>query len=307
MEFDLAKASKKLCELDLNYIYEGLNINVLWFRAMVMPGEAGAWTIERHMHSSYEFHFIKEGSCEVTTDSGSFIAEKGGFYLTPPSVFHEQRGRGNSKFIEYSLNCDLNITGECSAEMLRMVEILKESPCSLHRDDENVRCSKLFEYALKEAYFERMGYFGSIKGIIPLIVINASRKIIHGRAVPGKTEADYTAPRKSSTSNYRMSLIERFIADNISTSVSTASIASYMHLSQKQVCRIIRDSKNMSTKEYVNSIKLARARELLKNSNLHIREIADILGFSSEYYFSQFFKHGEGYSPALFRGNTRSG
>lgn len=302
MEFDLAKASKKLCELDLNYTYEGLNINVLWFRAMVKQEENGEWIIDRHMHSSYEFHFIKSGSCEVTTDTGSFTAKEGDFYLTAPLVFHEQRGINNSGFIEYSLNCDLNVTGECSAEMLGMVDSLKKSPCVLYADNENVRCSRLFEYALKEAYFERTGFFSSIKGIIPIILINAVRKIDHN-----KTTADYAAPRKSNSNNYRMSLIERFIADNISTSVSTSSVASYMHLSQKQVCRIIRDSKNMSTKEYVNSIKLARAKELLRNSNLHIKKIADILGFSSEYYFSQFFKHYEGYPPAVFRENTHRG
>lgn len=298
MEFDLAKASKKLCELDLNYKFDGLNISVLWFRVMSISGD---WLIDRHMHSSFEFHFIKEGCCEVITDNGSFVAGKGDFYLTTPGVFHEQRAVSGKKLIEYSLNCDLISMPDCSAEMVNMLTILKSSSCKVYEDKDYVSCSRLFEYALEEAYCGRTGFYGSIKNIIPLILINASRKIALNR------EYDFSVPRKSSSNNFRMSQIERFINDNISTTVSTSSIASYMHLSQKQVCRIIKEAKNMSTKEYVNNIKLLKAKELLKNSDYNIKRISDLLGFSSEYYFSQFFKNMEGYPPAVYRVNILHG
>lgn len=104
-----------------------------------------------------------------------------------------------------------------------------------------------------------------------------------------------------------MSQIERFIEENISTPVSTSSIATYMHLSQKQICRIIKESKNMSSKKFVNNIKLSRAKELLKNSSFNITQIADMLGFSSEYYFNQFFKTLEGYPPVKYRSNVHNG
>jgi len=296
VEFELAKASKKLCELDLDYTYDGLNINVLWFRSMIKMRN---WTIERHMHSSYEFHFIKEGSCEVITDTSSFIVNEGEFYLTVPAVFHEQRNANNFQFIEYSLNCDMFIQDAGTVEMLNLMDIFKSTPCIAFKDVNN--CCSLFSSALEEAYFERTGFFSSIKSLIPLILINAAR------SMPQSRHCVYSIPKKSNSNNFRMSQIERHIEDNISTPVPTASIAAYMHLSQKQICRIIKESKNMSTKEFVNSIKLSRAKELLKNSNLHIKQIADILGFSSEYYFSQFFKKLEGYPPAAYRANIHNG
>jgi len=296
MEFDLAKASKKLCELDLNFTYDGLNINVIWFRAMLNTGD---WLIERHMHSSYEFHFIKNGCCEVITDTSRFVVNEGEFYLTAPSVFHEQRSINNSRVIEYSLNCDLKISDISSSEMLNLLDIFKSTQCIAYKDDSD--CCALFKYALEEAYFERIGFFSSIKSFIPLILINAARSMPQNR---GYT---YPIPKKNNDSNFRMSQIERFIKDNISTPISTSSISKYMHLSQKQICRIIKESKNMSTKEFANGIKLSQAKELLKNSNFHIKKIADLLGFSSEYYFSQFFKKQEGYPPSYYRSNIHNG
>jgi len=296
VEFDLAKASKKLCELDLNFIYDGLNINVLWFRAMVNTGD---WSIGRHMHSSYEFHFINKGSCEVITDTNTYIVNEGEFYLTAPSVFHEQSSINNSQVIEYSLNCDMQISDDSSAEILNLLDIFKAAQCIAYKDANN--CCGLFNCVLAEAYFEQTGFFSSIKSFIPLILINAAR------CMPQSRGYTHSAPKKGNNNNFRMSQIERFIEDNISIPISTASIATYMHLSQKQICRVIKEAKNMSTKEFVNSAKLSQAKELLKNSNLNIKQIADILGFSSEYYFSQFFKNLDGYSPALFRLNSHTG
>ncbi len=298
MDFDLAKASKRLCTLDLNYIYDGLNINAIWFRAMVLTGN---WLIERHMHSSYEFHFIKEGCCEVITDTGHFTVHEGEFYLTVPSIFHEQRSINGGQFTEYCLNCDLKFAEESSIEMLKLGAILNSSQCTAFLDNEDMSCIKLFEYALREACFEYTGFFGNIKNIIPLIINTAARKMSENRMI------DYSVPKKSNSNNFRMLQMERFIEDNISASISTLSISSYMHLSQKQVCRIIKEAKNMSTKEFINSIKLAKAKELLKSSNFHVKKVADMLGFSSEYYFSQFFKKLEGYPPVQYRNNIQNG
>ncbi len=298
MGFDLAKASKRLCTLDFNYMYDGLNINVIWFRAMVLTGN---WLIGRHMHSSYEFHFIKEGCCEVITDTGSFTVHEGEFYLTIPSIFHEQRSINGEQFTEYCLNCDLKFVEESSTEMLKLGAILNSSQCTAFPDNEDMSCIKLFEYALKEACSEYTGFYGNIKNIIPLIINAAARKISESRMI------DYSVPKKSNSNDFRMHQMERFIEDNISTSISTSSLSSYMHLSQKQVCRIIKEAKNMSTKEFINSIKLAKAKELMKHSVFHIKHIADMLGFSSEYYFSQFFKKCEGYPPVQYRKSILKG
>lgn len=296
MEFDLSKASKKLCELDFSYNYNGLNINVLWFRTM---RHTEKWLISRHMHSSYEFHFIKEGSCEVITDNDRFIAKEGEFYLTAPSVFHEQRSLDDPNYLEYSMNCDLSILKETPSEMLKILHILDTIQCRAYQDVHN--CCSLFNKALEEAYFEQIGFFCSIQSLIPLILVNAARCMSQNK--PGS----YGIPKKTDKNSFRMSQIERFIEDNISTTVSTSAIASYMHLSEKQVCRIIKEEKDMSTKEFVNNIKLTKAKDLLKNSDIHIKKISDLLGFSSEYYFSQFFKNVEGYPPAVYRYNLHKG
>ena len=57
----------------------------------------------------------------------------------------------------------------------------------------------------------------------------------------------------------------------------------------------------MTPKEYINSLKIAQAKELLKNEKYSIGKIAEELGFGDIYHFSKIFKVKTGYSPSSFR------
>ena len=56
-----------------------------------------------------------------------------------------------------------------------------------------------------------------------------------------------------------------------------------------------------SPKKYLEKILMNRAFSLLSNSNCKVKDAADALGFSSEYYFSNFFKRMLGISPLEYK------
>jgi AraC-like DNA-binding protein len=55
--------------------------------------------------------------------------------------------------------------------------------------------------------------------------------------------------------------------------------------------------------EYLTSLKMARAKELLARPDMTVKEIAAALGHGDPYYFSRLFKRKEGLSPESFRRN----
>jgi len=57
----------------------------------------------------------------------------------------------------------------------------------------------------------------------------------------------------------------------------------------------------VSPNNYLISVKISRAMELLLDPSLTIKEIASRLGFRDQYYFSRLFKSREGISPELYR------
>ena len=57
----------------------------------------------------------------------------------------------------------------------------------------------------------------------------------------------------------------------------------------------------MSPKEHIISIKTERACDLLKTTDLSVKEISYSLGFSDPLYFSRFFKAETGLSPTEYK------
>ena len=254
--------------------------------------------IARHMHSTFEFHFIVSGACKVIHDGGEFDVSAGEFYLTAPSVYHEQRDLNCQACIEYSINCDLALTDDSPSEAMRLVTCFSESPCKPFKDSSGI--IRLFNRALSEAYYCKPGFYNNVKCLAAMILTASARSMSPG------SSSQYRYPARLHKDDYRLVRIKRFIEDNIFNPISVKDIASYMYLSDKQVCRIIKENRGMSTKEFIMKLKLQKAKELLKESSLPVKQISQSLGFSSEYYFSQFFKREEGYPPGDFRKNVQN-
>ncbi len=68
---------------------------------------------------------------------------------------------------------------------------------------------------------------------------------------------------------------------------------------------LFRRSQHESLSEFLRRIRLDQARLLLADDRLTVKEIARRLGFSSEFYFSQWFRRLTGASPSHFRENLR--
>ena len=293
MDFDIMKASSRLSELDLKITSGNLGINVLWFRAS--PCSMDSIT-ERHTHSTFEFHFVYAGSSKVELDKGSFTVQAGKFYLTAPGVYHRQHNYKG--YIEFSLNCELSFLEDQDSEAKYIIDVLKNADCRPVADIAGA--TSIFYKALEEAHYQNAGFYNNIRSLTIMLITAAVR------AINGLTPAPYSVPKKHKKDEYRFIQIRDYICDNISLPISTVEIARYMYLGEKQISRIVKEATGMSTKELIQDFKFQKAKSLLiERQDLNIRQIAEMLAFSSEYYFNQFFKRMEGYPPGIFRYNVR--
>lgn len=292
---DIIKASNKLSQLELEFSLDNYQVAVLWFRVMELRG---AWCISRHTHSSYEFHFVADGKCRVRLDDGEFVAGKGEFYVTAPGVYHEQSSIDDGGYTEYSMNCDLVATGEEDSELMYLAEAFRRAPCKAYADSFDILGD--FTGALNEALEEHLGYYTAIKSLVALILAKAARTVSGN----GSRKTAWI-PQKNNYNDMRFRQIEKYMEDNVCNAIASADIAQYMHLSEKQVLRIVQNKAGVSTKQLLCAIKLRKAKELLHKTNLQQKEIAHMLGFSSEYYFNQFFSREEGQPPGQYRINVK--
>ena len=78
-------------------------------------------------------------------------------------------------------------------------------------------------------------------------------------------------------------------------------LASEAGLSYSRLRLHFRNSVHETLHQYIQHTRLNLARELLGDRSLRIREIAERLHFSNEYYFSTLFRQQTGLTPSQFR------
>ena len=82
--------------------------------------------------------------------------------------------------------------------------------------------------------------------------------------------------------------------------LTNASIASRLHISEAYFRRLFKERYGTTPKQYILSLRLRKARQLLGEHRGSVTEIAECCGFSSVYHFSRAFCHGVGVSPTQY-------
>ncbi|MFV0555056.1 MAG: two-component regulator propeller domain-containing protein [Mangrovibacterium sp.] len=112
---------------------------------------------------------------------------------------------------------------------------------------------------------------------------------------------DYSILNLNSQDETLLKKIEDYIIRNISSSELTVdSMASEVGMSRVHLYRKLKEMTNLSASDYIKSIKMKYAAEILRNKKVPISEVAYKLGYSSPAYFSKSFKSFYGISPKDF-------
>jgi AraC-like DNA-binding protein len=108
-----------------------------------------------------------------------------------------------------------------------------------------------------------------------------------------------------SSSKLNKKFINQFVAlveENISNSAfGVNDICIQLGLSRIQLYRKVKAMLGYSVNDYINTVRLKKAKHLLTSSEHTISEIAHLVGYSSAAYFSTAFKNQFGVTPSEFK------
>lgn len=96
------------------------------------------------------------------------------------------------------------------------------------------------------------------------------------------------------------------IADNYTEIHDVYSYAEKLNVSTRYLAMITTQTTSKSPKQVIADYLMEKARQMLKNSRLSVKEIAMALGFSTNPVFCKFFKQQEGKTPSEFRNLVES-
>ena len=95
--------------------------------------------------------------------------------------------------------------------------------------------------------------------------------------------------------------IAEYIKANHNKDLSLADLSETFHLSASHLSKKFKEKMGTNISKYIIDMRIEASKELLRNSELKMSDIAMRVGFSSLSYFAQAFKRLEGCSPHIYR------
>lgn len=99
--------------------------------------------------------------------------------------------------------------------------------------------------------------------------------------------------------------IKEYVDSHFNEDIYLENIADAFHTSAKYMSRLLKEALDMPYKQYLNYIRISKAKELLTTSTLTIEAIAAKVGFNNRTSFIRSFKTIEGVSPSEYRDNLK--
>lgn len=98
----------------------------------------------------------------------------------------------------------------------------------------------------------------------------------------------------------------KYIEKNLGERIVVSEIAKMSHLSVVQFRRQFKKELCAAPNAYITTLKMKKARSLLRQTDCSIGEVAALVGYENVYYFSNAFKKKIGMSPSAYRNGSES-
>lgn len=97
-----------------------------------------------------------------------------------------------------------------------------------------------------------------------------------------------------------VSNVRKYILDHTDERMTLNEISALFGLSPNYLSAVFKKTCGVGFSEYINQVKVSRAKTMLLEQDMKVYEVADRLGFESAFYFSKVFKKITGVSPREF-------
>ena len=94
-----------------------------------------------------------------------------------------------------------------------------------------------------------------------------------------------------------------YLNEHFNRDISLDALSSSFAISKYYLCRCFKQYTGYTINEYVNQLRMERAKELLRTTSLPAYQVGVLVGIADENYFYRLFKKNVGISPHRYRNN----
>lgn len=242
------------------------------------------WPSIKHSHYFSELFFVTGGSGAFYIDNQKHPISTNDLVIVNPNIEHTEISTGSDP-LSYII---LGIEG-----LQFLFPQDKEyyiHHCTVPANSKNSHLLFYFDLLLNEITSKQEGYLEICSNALDILMIEIQR-LTH-TMVTGES---------SSPADKDLAKVKRYIDTHYQENITLESLANMIHLNKFYFSHSFSKFYGISPINYLNNRRIQICKELLLSSDYKISEIAEIVGFSSESYFSQNFKKNCGLSAREYR------
>lgn len=107
--------------------------------------------------------------------------------------------------------------------------------------------------------------------------------------------------KEENVDQYNVQRLLDYIEEHYTEPLSLTDIAKHFHFNPSYLSTYFSRHHNEGFSEYINRVRIKKARQLLQNSTVSISDISRMVGYSDHSYFCKVFKKETGNSPSTYR------
>ena len=252
------------------------------------PGE----TYGFHKHLRIEINYIKKGNCILHLDNESISFREGELMIITSNVNHlfEAGSEGVTlmqlEFLpEIFSQFNLPAVNNSSSDYPSLAFLFSEDNKAV-KIVNNVRIIRAVQRIVNELK-SKSPYYQYL-----VVMYYAELLILIYRYM----NESYV----STCSNEYLCKAIKFIRSNYQTNINVAEVAKSTGISERYLRNLFSRNLHLSPLDFLNQVRINKAIDCLRNTDLSIKEISFQCGFQSPQYFSRIFKQQTGSTPKSF-------
>ncbi len=241
-----------------------------------------AVTVRPFGRKDYQLIIISKGGAIFLHNGEEIILSGGEMILIPPFERNEYR------YTDYVDAMWIHFTGTAAEKILHQYSI---KPFHKYRISDTTHFFVYADKIVKEFQLHKVGFMNNCSGYLLNILTLAKRRIDNELlADTQRTVPDLTLAIEEMQTDFSKNANLTAYAEMFNISVSY-----FIHLFTQQF--------GVSPYKYLLNTRMSQAKYLLTETNMHINDIAESVGYDDPFYFSRIFKKHTGTSPSIYRKN----
>ena len=233
-----------------------------------------------HWHEQLELHYILTGESVIYINQSPVIAKEGDLVICNSNELHQgfcSAAPMESCRLLFSLedlSPELDNRGYVFQNHIQKDEVIKQLFLELCREEAN----------------QAPGYKQACKAIVTQLMVHLCRNYV----VQTLSRED---TRRQKKNRERCNRLITFIEANYANPIAHQDMADLVHLSKDRFEHFFRENFGLAALQYIQNYRMKMAKKLIKEGNIPISKVAEMVGFADYNYFGRTFRNHYGCTP----------